>query len=109
MTNEELTKKVMEHEGILGKLGDKIGNAHKRIDDLSDEVKDLRDLTVAVTVVSDKVDVVVDKVESIDKRTKKLENEPAESFKYYKRLIIGCVITTMLGAIFGAILALIIK
>ena len=38
-------------------------------------------------------------------RLARLEREPAEDFKHYKRTIIGCVITGVLGAVIGAVLA----
>lgn len=42
-------------------------------------------------------------------RLARLEHEPAEDFKHYKRLIVGCIITGILSCLLGAVLALIIK
>ena len=41
-------------------------------------------------------------------RLARLEHEPVDDFKHYKRLIVGCVITGIIGAVLGALLALII-
>ena len=41
-------------------------------------------------------------------KLEKMEHEPAEDYKHYKRLIVGCVITTLLGAVFGAVLAIVL-
>lgn len=109
MTTEDLTKKVFEFEGAIKELTSSTKSAHHRVDKLEGEIKDLRDLTVAVTKVADKVGEVSEKVDNIDKRTERLESEPAEDFKHYKRLIIGCIATTIIGAILGAILVLVIK
>ncbi len=109
MTNEDLTKKLIEHEGVIHELTDKIASSAHRLDRQETEIKDLRNLTLAVQRVGDKLEDVSDKVDSIDNRTQKLENEPAENFQYYKRLITGCTITTVLGAIIGALLTLAFK
>ena len=49
------------------------------------------------------------KVDSIDKRLAFVEQTPAEDMRYYKRLIIGCITTGIIGAILGAVAALILK
>ena len=41
-------------------------------------------------------------------RLERLEKEPAESHKYFKRTILTSIITTFVGAVIGAVLALII-
>lgn len=41
-------------------------------------------------------------------RIEKLEKEPLDEAKYYKRQIIGCIITGVVGAVIGAIIGLII-
>ena len=41
-------------------------------------------------------------------RLRKLESEPVDSAKYYKRTIITSIITAVAGAIIGAVLALVI-
>ena len=38
-------------------------------------------------------------------RLERLEHEPTDEYKHYKRLIIGCIITTVIGTVLGAILA----
>ena len=38
-------------------------------------------------------------------RLARLEAEPGEQYKYYKRLIVGCVITGVISAVVGAVLA----
>lgn len=41
-------------------------------------------------------------------RLEKLEREPIEEHKHYKRLIIGCIITGVVGALVGAVITKII-
>ena len=41
-------------------------------------------------------------------RLERLEQSPGEDYKYYKRLVIGCVITGIIGAVLGAVFAIII-
>ena len=40
-------------------------------------------------------------------RLRKIEAEPLDDAKHYKRLAIGCIITTVIGGIIGALLTLI--
>ena len=51
---------------------------------------------------------MLDEQKEQGERLKKLETEPADNAKYYKRTIISCVITTVLGGILGALIALLV-
>ena len=41
-------------------------------------------------------------------RLEKLEHEPADEFKQYKRLIVGCIISSSVSMLLGALVALLV-
>lgn len=104
----------MTIEERVAKLeGDK-ENIYHEINEMKDDIRDLRRLTIAVEKIASKTDMIVNKTDTIankmdkfDERVSNLENAPGEDFKHYKRTIIGCVITSIISLIIGAIFALI--
>ena len=78
-------------------------NIFQQLTEIKEDVKDIRK-RIAL-----KTDSIDKKVDGLDYRLSSVEKEPGEDFKYYKRLIVRCVITGLVGAILGAALTLIIK
>ena len=99
---EEITERLKELEV-------KYNNMDKSIGEIKSDVSDLKRLTTAVEVIALKTTAVNDKVDKIDTRLDKIEAEPKEDFRQLKRTIINCACTTVIGALLGAVLALIIK
>ena len=99
---EELVERVIELEV-------KYDNIDRSIVEIKTDVSDLKRLTTAVEVIALKTTAVNEKVDKIDTRLDKIETEPREDFRQLKRTIISCACTTILGALIGAVLALIIK
>lgn len=98
----------MDYDIEIAKLMEDQANTAGQICELKKEVRDLRKLTVAVESIAATLKPMDDRIKSIDSRLNTIEREPAESFKYYKRTLVGCVLTGIIGAILGAVLALII-
>ena len=84
-------------------------NIFHQLDEIKGDVRDIRRLTAAVEKVAMQTENTAKKVDSIDKRLAFVEQTPAEDMRYYKRLIIGCITTGIIGAILGAAAALILK
>ena len=84
-------------------------NIFHQLDEIKSEVKDIRRLTAAVEKMAEQMKNPSCKVDAIDRRLNCVENAPAEDFKNYKQIIINCIITGILGAVIGAVLAMIIK
>jgi len=84
---------------------EKINVANHRIDDLETEVKDIKDLTIAITKVNDKVDNLTTDVVEIKDSVKKFTSQPQENWNKFK-MAIACAIGT---GIVGVIIALIFK
>ena len=84
-------------------------NIFHQLDELKTEVRDMHDLAASVKVIATKTDEINTKVDGIGNRLEKVERVPAEDYRHYKRLIYGCIITGIVGAIIGSIFALILK
>ena len=99
---EEITERIKGLEV-------KYDNIDRSIGEIKTDVSDLKRLTTAVEVVALKTTAVNEKVDKIDTRLDKIETEPREDFRQLKRTVISCACTTVIGALIGAVLALIIN
>lgn len=84
-------------------------NIFHQLNEIKQEQKDQRQLIVVVEQIASKTNVIAGKVNQIDERMTNLEQEPARAYKKYKETIITSVITLILGAIVGGLLALLLK
>jgi outer membrane murein-binding lipoprotein Lpp len=84
---------------------DSAKSAHHRIDELDDEIKDIRGLTAAMARVDAKVDGLDSDVKEIKTDVKAITERPG---KWWDKLI-GAVIGAFGAGIVAAILALILK
>lgn len=77
----------------------------KRLDKQDEAINDLHRLTVAVERIAVKTDVIEEKVGGIDRRMVAVEKAPGEDLRYYRRMLVGYLITGVLGALLGAVLS----
>lgn len=66
--------------------------------------KILTELTTSIKTLAVNMEYMAKEQQKQGKRLEQLEHEPTEEYKHYKRLIIGCIITTAIGALIGAII-----
>ena len=98
MTNEEIAVKFEDHEHEIKSLKHRMSKCEEQQMILSKIGSSMDKLVI-------KMDYMAEEQKKQGEHIEKLEKEPAEEFKHYKRLLIGCVITTVVGAILGAVLA----
>lgn len=84
-------------------------NIFHQLKEVKDDIKDVHRLATAVETIAIQTKNTSEKVDDISERMNRMEEEPAEDMRYYKRTITGCVITGVIGAVLGAIIALILK
>lgn len=101
MTNEEIAVKFEDHEHEIKSLKHRMTKCEEQQGILNKMVNSMDKLAL-------KMDYMAEEQKKQGEHIEKLEKEPAEDFKHYKRLAIGCVITTVVGAILGAVLATIL-
>ncbi|OQA48436.1 MAG: hypothetical protein BWY46_01382 [Firmicutes bacterium ADurb.Bin300] len=94
----------------------KLNDHDHEISSLKHRVKECEEQQATINKLVNSVDKLATNMENMleEQKTQRREiNElkqvPAEDFKYYKRLIVGCILTGVVGAILGAILTLVIK
>lgn len=109
MTNEEVAVRL-EHD-------------RNEIDSLKHRMKKCEEQTTLLNKLVNSTDKLALNMEYLVKEQKKqgeqlekqgakletFEHEPAEDFKHYKRVILGSIITGVIGILIGAIFTLIIK
>ncbi len=81
----------------------------REVKELREEHKDFRRLVVAVEKIALRTESIEKKVDGMGERLLEVEKEPADNFKHYKRLIVGCIITGILTALLTAGITLILK
>lgn len=84
-------------------------NIFHQLDEIKEDVRDIKRLTVAVERIALQTKSTSEQVVGINERLDNLEQAPVEEAKYYKRVILSCIITGVLSLILGAVLSLIIK
>ena len=94
-----------DNDVTLGKALDATASAHKRIDALEREVKDLRTLTLAIAKVDCKVDNIREDMEEIKQEVQQVISRP---IKWWDK-IVAAAIGACASGIVAAILATILK
>lgn len=101
MTNEEVAIKITDHDNRIGSLQKRMDKAEER-----DEL--LTDLTTSVKTLAVNMEYMANEQIKQGERLERLEREPADAHKYYKKTIISSIATAVVGAIIGGLLTLII-
>ena len=92
---------IKEHE-LLAKHEANIEEIFHQLGEVKAEVRDIRKLTSAV----EKLATLTEKMDKVDSRLVSIEERPGEEYRYYRRMIIGCLITGVIGAALGALSSL---
>lgn len=82
-------------------------NTHE-IDELKPVVKEINTMSRTMIKLVEQSKQTNENVKELKIKVDKIEAEPADDFKHYKRTIISCILTTILGGLIGALLALVI-
>lgn len=102
MTNEEIAVRLENHEQEIKSLKHRMSEREK-----NDET--LLELTTSVKTLGLNMEYMLKEQQKQGERLEKLEHAPADDLKYYKRVIIGHIITTIVGAGLGSILVLMVR
>ena len=98
MSPEEIAVRL-EHDK------NEIESLKQRMKKCEEQQTTLNKLATSVDVLAVNMKHMAEEQKEQGRKLEKMEHEPAEDYKHYKRLIVGCVITTLLGAVIGAVLA----
>ena len=98
MTDEAIAVRLENHEQEIKSL-------KHRMDEREEKDKTLSELTTSVRTLAVNMEYMAKEQQKQGERLERLEHEPTDEYKHYKRLVIGCIITTVIGTVLGAILA----
>ena len=98
MTDEAIAVRLENHEQEIKSL-------KHRMDEREEKDKTLSELTTSVRTLAVNMEYMAKEQQKQGERLERLEHEPTDEYKHYKRLIIGCINTTVIGTVLGAILA----
>ncbi len=101
MNDRQIALKLNDHDHEIKSL-------KHRVEEVEQKQSEIGELTQSVNKLAINMGYMLDEQKEQGERLKKLETEPADNAKYYKRTIISCVITTVLGGILGALIALLV-
>jgi len=102
MTEQDVVIRLNDHDHEIGSL-------KHRMNSCEENQKSMYDLIRSVDKLANAMENMAREQKEQGERLERLENAPADDFKYYKRLIVGCVITGIICAVLGAIFTLILK
>lgn len=101
MNEQQIALKLNDHDHEIKSL-------KHRVEEVEQKQSEIGELTQSVNKLAINMGYMFDEQKEQGERLKKLETEPADNAKYYKRTIISCVITTVIGGILGALIALLV-
>lgn len=79
-------------------------NIYEQLKELKNDIKDLQKVTNEALRNVQKTEDLNQKIFSINNRLDGIEQTPGKDYHYYKRLIIGALITGFMSAVIGIIL-----
>lgn len=81
----------------------------KRLKLLEEKAEKINDIAIMTERISAKMDTVKEKIEYVDTRLRGIESTPGSDLNYYKRAIVSALVSGALGAVLGAVSAVIIR
>ena len=109
MTTEEVAVELEHHRNEISSLKHRMNKCEEQTDLLNRLVNSTDKLALNMEYMAKEQQKQGASLEKQSQRLEKLEHEPADDFKHYKKVVIGCIITGVLSALIGAIFTLIIK
>ncbi len=95
-------RRTMEMENQ--RLIDENNRQNKRLELVEESVHQISDLTISVKEMAVNMGNMLKKLEKQGERLEKLEQEPAEAHKQIKMAMVTAAISTIMGAVIGALI-----
>lgn len=102
MNNEEITVSLTKHE-------DEIRSLRHRVSTCEGENETIRALALSVNKLAVNMEHMLAEQKEQGVRLTALERAPAEGFRHLKDTFIKCLMSSVLGALLGALMALILR
>ena len=104
LKQEEYEKLILEHSDFKHD----IDNLKRRVTECENQQNAIANLTRSVDRLTVTMGTMVEEQKELKTDVKELKEAPVEKFEHYKKLVIGCVITTIIGAILGAFISVVL-
>ncbi len=98
-------RRTMETENQ--RLIDENNRQNKRLELVEESVRQISDLTVSVKEMAVNMGNMLKELEKQGERLEKLEQEPAEAHRQIKMAMITAAISTIMGAVIGALIMIV--
>ncbi len=95
-------RRTMETENQ--RLIDENNRQNKRLELVEESVRQISDLTISVKEMAVNMGNMLKELEKQGERLEKLEQEPAEAHKQIKMAMVTAAISTIMGAVIGALI-----
>ena len=82
-------------------IDEKFKSVNRRVDDIETEVKNIKDLTLAINTVNGKVDTLTDTMAEVKTELKEIAKKPAENWNKFYMAILCSLGTGIIGVIIG--------
>ena len=98
-------RRTMEMENQ--RLIDENNRQNKRLELVEESVRQISDLTISVKEMAVNMGNMLKELEKQGERLEKLEQEPAEAHKQIKMAMVTAAISTIMGAVIGALIMIV--
>ena len=98
-------RRTMETENQ--RLIDENNRQNKRLELVEESVRQISDLTISVKEMAVNMGNMLKELEKQGERLEKLEQEPAEAHRQIKMAMITAAISTIMGAVIGALIMIV--
>lgn len=105
LTQQEYQELLLEHSDFKHS----IESINARLDKCESQQEAMSTLTRSVDRLALTMGNMVEEQKELKADVKALKEAPAEDFNHYKRTVISCIITTIVGALIGAVIVLLSK
>lgn len=102
MTQTEIEVALKDHENQIKSL-------KHRMDNAEENDKAINSMALSIQKLAINMENMAKEQQKQGDRLEKLEREPADDHKYYKRLIIGCVVTGVISMLVGAAMTVLLN
>lgn len=106
---KEYIEKMVETEQRSKSNTKRLDEHDLKFKEINNKLEDTHELTYAIKEIATEVKLMREDVNKLDTRVGNIEKEPVQDYKEVKKAIRNQIICTIVGAIIGGLIALIMK
>lgn len=106
---KEYIERIVETEQRSKSNTKRLDEHDLKFKEINNKLEDTHELTYAIKEIATEVKLMREDVNKLDTRVGNIEKEPVQDYKEVKKAIRNQIICTIVGAIIGGLIALIMK